>query len=89
MDCTASTPPPFRVEAAYFIGIALSMTTYSPLCIGEVMSPLGARMKLPQIGGDGLGGNSVASKGASVVPTSCLREEGIGDSKKCPIGEVR
>ncbi len=32
------------------------------------MSSLGARMKLPQIGGDGLGGNSVASKGASVVP---------------------
>ena len=68
MDCTASTPPPFRVEAAYFMGLALSMTIYSPPCIGEVMSPLAVRMKLPQIGGDGLGGNSVASKGASVVP---------------------
>ena len=68
MDCTASAPPPFRVEAAYFIGLALSMTIYSLPCIGEVMPPLDARMKLPQIGGDGLGGNSVASKGASVVP---------------------
>ena len=76
MDCTASTPPPFRVEAAYFIGLALSMTIYPLPCIGEVMSPLAVRMKLPQIGGDGLGGNSVASKGASVVPTSCFAEEG-------------
>ena len=63
MDCTASAPPPFRVEAAYFIGLALSMTTYSPLCIGEVMPPLGARMKLLQIGAMDLGVTVLPQKG--------------------------
>ena len=63
MDCTASTPPPFRVEAAYFIGLALSMTTYLPLGIGEVMSPHGTRMKLPQIGAMDLGVIVLPQKG--------------------------